>query len=288
MPMPDHSQPCLVCEETDFEFIYDNTLKRCRSCTHVSANMQADKEMLKKVYSTNYFLGEEYLDYVKEKNVLQVNFRKRLNRASALVSFNEKQSVMELGCAYGFFAEVLLQKFPFLVYAGLDIAEEACLHARTTLGVNCMTGDYLDYTDMAKYHHAFMWDVIEHLGSPALYVEKLAAAMEPSAKIYITTGDISALLPRLQKKKWRMIHPPSHLQYFTRKSMTRLLETRGFRVLKIIYPSTARSVRQVFFSLFMLNRKETRLKKFFYNLIPEKIYFPLNTFDIMFVIAEKK
>ena len=44
----------------------------------------------------------------------------------------------------------------------------------------------------------------------------------------------------------------------------------------------------IFYSLFMLNKKHSTLTEKLYNLIPDKWYFPFNTFDIMFVIAVKK
>jgi hypothetical protein len=94
------------------------------------------------------------------------------------------------------------------------------------------------------------------------------------------------LLPPLQGKNWRMIHPPSHIHYFTKKNLSRLLESQGFSISGSKYLPVYRSLRQVFYSLFLLNKKGSRMEKLL-DRIPTRWNFPLNTFDIIFLIAEK-
>ena len=134
-----------------------------------------------------------------------------------------------------------------------------------------------------------MWDVIEHLVNPMTVLEKISKNISPKGFIVITTGDIGALLPKLQGRKWRMISPPHHLHYFNRKSITKLLEKNGFQLIDISYPAVSRSLKQIFYSLFILNRKKYSviIKKIFEN-IPKTMHISLNTFDIMVVVAQKK
>jgi hypothetical protein len=133
-----------------------------------------------------------------------------------------------------------------------------------------------------------MWDVIEHLVNPEEFIQKASHETKKDGRIYITTGDISAWLPQRQKEKWRMIHPPTHVHYFTKKSISQLLDKHGFEIERISYPPVSRSIRVIFYSLFILNKKHNALFKWIYNLIPEKASIKLNTYDIMFVVAKKK
>ena len=132
-----------------------------------------------------------------------------------------------------------------------------------------------------------MWDVIEHLVNPEEFIKKASFETKRNGRIYITTGDISAWLPKKQKEKWRMIHPPTHVHYFTKNSITRLLNKHGYEIERISYPPVSRSIRVIFYSLFILNKKPFKLFQWIYKLIPEKASIKLNTFDIMFVIARK-
>ena len=68
----------------------------------------------------------------------------------------------------------------------------------------------------------------------------------------------------------------------------RVLSNNGYEVERITYPPVSRSIRVIFYSLFILNKKPSRLINWFYKLIPEKASIKINTFDIMFVIAKKK
>jgi SAM-dependent methyltransferase len=278
---------CVVCGGSDFKLIYNGTLKTCATCTHVVANMQVDKVFLETVYRENYFLGEEYVDYVKDKLILQRNFSRRLARLSSISTFRQGQRTLEIGCAYGFFGEVLVTKFPFLDYLGFDVVPQACHHAAHELKLNVKCVDFLDYPDPPVCTHVFMWDVIEHLSEPQRYIAKISGILEKGGKIYITTGDISAVLPRVQREKWRMIHPPSHLHYFSKKTLTMLLQKYDLRVVRIDYPAMARSLRQVYFSLFLLNKRLNGFKEFVYRHIPENASISVNTYDIMLAVAEK-
>jgi hypothetical protein len=132
-----------------------------------------------------------------------------------------------------------------------------------------------------------MWDVIEHLHNPHLYIQKVSETLAAGGHVYITTGDIAALLPRLQKRKWRMIHPPSHLHYFSKKTLSMLLARYGLNVTHVRYPGTARSLKQIYYSLYLLRKRETVFKKLVYAKIPERAFITLNTYDIMLVVAQK-
>ena len=278
---------CCVCGSDQFLALYDNTLRRCWSCGHVTANMCVNKELLRSVYSEKYFAGEEYVNYLEDKWVLQSNFSRRLQRLSGITRFTPGETVIEIGCAYGFFGELLLRRYPFVSYVGFEVVPEACQYGRQHFSLDIRCGDFLTLPDVPRCSHAFMWDVIEHLNAPQLYIEKISSLLQNNGKVYITTGDIDAFLPRWQGKKWRMIHPPSHLQYFSRKTLSLLLERYGLKTIHVSYPSTARSMRQIFFSLFLLKRRRKRWLQQIYRLIPRTAGVSVNTFDIMLVVAEK-
>lgn len=279
---------CLVCSNAAYHPIYQDTLLKCSSCGFVTANMNIDVKELEKVYTENYFKGEEYVDYLRDKGILQTNFKKRLNKIRKTIGFQNITSSLEIGCAYGFFAETLLQRIPKTKYVGYDIVPEAISYGRDILKQNVFCKDYLAVEHEQKMTDIFMWDVIEHLPNPEDFIEKVSTELESGGRIYITTGDIDRLLPRVQKQKWRMIHPPSHLHYFSKKTISALLEKKGFEIIDVSYPPVYRSIRLIFFSLFMLRKKPGKFVQKVYSWIPEKANIPLNTYDIMFVIAKRK
>jgi SAM-dependent methyltransferase len=278
---------CIVCGNREFVPIFSGTLKKCVNCRFVTANMEFSRELLQKTYSVNYFLGEEYLNYLLDKNTIQLNFNKRIHKIKKAVSSEVPVSnCLEIGCAYGFFGEIAKKTWN-TEYLGIDVVPEAVDYGKRELNLNLKNVDYLQEPAPDKpFTDVFMWDVIEHLQYPDKFLKKAWQELAPGGRIYITTGDFSALLPRLQGRKWRMIHPPSHLHYFSKNNLTRLLETAGFSVVAVSHLAVYRSVRQIFYSLFLLNKPEGRLNRLIEK-IPAGLNISLNTFDIVFIIAQK-
>jgi 2-polyprenyl-3-methyl-5-hydroxy-6-metoxy-1,4-benzoquinol methylase len=277
---------CPICTHSELIKIYNNTLIQCKNCSHVWADLSLDEEELRKIYAENYFKGEEYADYLSDKIILQTNFTKRLKSLNKLIDAPTFESVLELGCAYGFFGELILKNGN--KYVGYDISEDSIKYANENFGKYFNSKNYLiDDIQKDSFSDVFMWDVIEHLVNPEEFIKKASYETKRNGRIYITTGDISAWLPKKQKAKWRMIHPPTHVHYFTKNSITKLLNKYGYEIERISYPPVSRSIRVIFYSLFILNKKPFKLFQWIYKLIPEKASIKLNTFDIMFVIARK-
>jgi predicted TPR repeat methyltransferase len=249
--------------------------------------MQVDQAVLDAVYTENYFKGEEYLDYLEDQDVQRVNFLDRTNTYKKVSGTAPKQ-ILEIGCAYGLFGDVARKVWPESHYVGYDVVGEAIDHAQITLNLDARNQDYLTAAPEQKSDAIFMWDVIEHLQHPDKFIEKIATECTDGAYLSITTGDISAMLPRFQKRSWRMIHPPSHLHYFSRKTITELLESKGFDVVHCSYPAIKRSARLIYFGLFMLNKQAPNWVKKLHNAIPSRWAIGINTFDIMFIIARKR
>ncbi|MFC2104680.1 class I SAM-dependent methyltransferase [Bacteroidota bacterium] len=284
---------CLVCGANNFTVLYDSLLKKCSDCGFISYNATYNNSyLLNKIYTKDYFCGEEYLDYKTDKAVIQQNFKKKLRKTDSLLIKNPLpgfNNILEIGCAYGFFGELVKNNYNTTEYFGIDVVDEVINYACNEIQINAKKTDYLDLEKPAKpYTDIFLWDVIEHLQYPDKILGKAYNELENNGRIYISTGDISKLLPKIQGRNWRMIHPPSHLHYFSKKTMSHLLNKIGFDIVKIYYPPVSRSLKQIFFSLFLLNKpKPKKLFKHIYNIIPHNLYFSINTFDIMNIIAIK-
>jgi hypothetical protein len=84
-----------------------------------------------------------------------------------------------------------------------------------------------------------------------------------------------------------MIHPPTHLHYFSRSTITKLLERCGFDVARITTVGVARSLRQVLYSVLVLGFRRPALYERVATRIPATWGFTLNTFDIMHVVGRR-
>jgi hypothetical protein len=133
-----------------------------------------------------------------------------------------------------------------------------------------------------------MWDTIEHLARPDLYLAKAAALVPPGGVIAISTGDVGSLVARLRGARWRQIHPPTHLHYFSRDTLGRLLAAHGLDVCHVEYDGLYRSVDTMAFIVLTIKHRQEALYRLLkrLRLLDWNLY--LNLFDTMVVVARKR
>jgi hypothetical protein len=257
----------------------------CDGCRFVTADIAVSGAELEALYGANYFAGEEYHDYIAERRVIERNFRTRLKTLLAYVPDASRRRLFEIGSAYGFFLSVAQPHFSAV--EGIDISRDAVAYAAGQLGLTVHAGDFLEHTLSNPIDVACLWDTIEHLQSPDLYIEKLAAHTSPGAIVALTTGDIGSLVARLRGPKWRQIHPPTHLHYFSRDTIGRLLRRHGFKVRSCEYVGMHRSLDTMAYIVLNIKHNWAGLYRSLKGtgLLRWDIY--LNLRDIMFVVAEK-
>lgn len=231
---------CAACGSADAAPAFRG-LVSCRGCGLVYYPRAVPREELASLYGEGYFRGEEYLDYPADAEVHRANFRARVRDLRPWIA--DRSRVFEIGCAYGFFLDVARTVWRV---AGCDVSPAACAYARERLGLDVACGDFLALDLAAGEVDAFvLWDTIEHLGDPAAYLAKVATLTRPGGVLALTTGDLGSPLARFRGARWRQIHPPTHLWYFSRKTLSLLVEKHGFEVVACRRVGMWRSLGQV-------------------------------------------
>ncbi|MDX2166137.1 MAG: class I SAM-dependent methyltransferase [Deltaproteobacteria bacterium] len=274
--MPDS---CLVCDARQFE-PHLGILRRCRNCGFITAPVDEAIDPAT-LYGEAYFRGEEYLDYAADEAFIKRTLRPRLD---ALLAQRRGGRLLEIGAAYGFFLDLARPHFDVV---GFEISPAASAHARQRLGLDVRSEDFTrtGLDGVGPVDATVMWDVIEHLERPDRVIARVAALSKPGALLFITTGDIGSAVARWRGQRWRLIHPPTHLHYFSRPTITRLLERHGFQVRDIRAVPVVRSLRQMAYSILALRLGQRRAYAALERLIPATAGLTLNTYDIMQVTA---
>lgn len=278
---------CPLCSNTHkLETLWGTDKTRCPQCNLVYIRTMPSLAQLEAMYSAEFFKGSSaYANYIDEKESLQRNFQHRIH---TLLQYKRTGSLFEAGCAYGFFLELARQHWQV---AGMDIAEEAIDYARNTLGLDVRVGDFESYPlSPESYDIIAMWDTIEHLYDPFSAVKIAANALRPAGIIAFTTGDIGALIARIQGKRWRLVHP-THLYYFSKPAVTQLLEQNGLQIIHYSHVGNFRTLTQIAMLLTYGRTNHSWRHRLFDQIskihLLNQIKLSINLFDIMFVIAQK-
>lgn len=280
---------CEVCSGTSRASLFVKAgyeVVRCSDCGHVYVPLAlTDAELVRK-YETEFFSGGAYSDYARDREILQRNFVRFIERIRRY-DRGQGGSLFEVGAAYGFFLQ-LAQRY--WAARGVEISAPAASFARDTLGLDVACGDFLQLpVAPAAYDVVVMWDTIEHLRRPGAYVEKVAAILKPGGIFALTTGDVGSLVARIRGSRWRLYHPPFHLHYFSRRTISLLLERVGLQVVDVRMVGFFRSLDTILFRL--SQERASTVWRVLYALARRsrvnRVPVYLNVYDIMLVVARR-
>ena len=210
-------------------------LVRGPRCGHRQTEPMPADAVLQSAYA-----GAASEDYIDEEAGQRETARRALERIEARLTpvpiptgngGPRHRTLLDLGCWVGFLLSEAAERGWAAI--GVEPSEFASAYARDTLGLDVRTGDLFG-TDLPLGHFdaIVMGDVIEHLPRPDEALERMAALLRPGGIVWMALPDAGSLVARgLRGRWWSVI--PTHVQFFTRRSMRTLLERRGWTVLEI-------------------------------------------------------
>jgi SAM-dependent methyltransferase len=199
-------------------------IARCQSCGHMQLDPMPGEAMLARAYAE-----AESEDYIEEEVGQRATARATLERIEAHAA--RRGGLLDLGCWVGFLlAEARDRGWRTL---GVEPSEFASTYARERLGLEVITGD-ADATVLPEgaFDAVALGDVIEHLPNPGAALDRIRLLLAPGGVLWLAVPDAGSLLARMMGRRlWSVI--PTHVQYFTRDSITTLLRRHGFAVLEL-------------------------------------------------------
>ena len=136
--------------------------------------------------------------------------------------------LVDLGCWVGFLvAEAQSRGWEA---EGVEPSRFASAYARDTLGLNVQTAT-MHSADLPEgaFDAVVLGDVIEHLPDPGEALERTRRLLSAGGVVHLALPDAGSRVARMMQARWWSVLP-THVQYFTRASLTGLLARHGFVV----------------------------------------------------------
>ncbi|HNU08871.1 MAG TPA: class I SAM-dependent methyltransferase [Pyrinomonadaceae bacterium] len=256
-------------------------LHDCTRCGHRFTAIAADEKHVSEVYSDDYFSGggAGYSDYLAEGEML--NLRGRMY-AEKIAKFRpEPGKMLDVGAAAGF----ILRGFIDSGWqgTGLEPNAEMAKFGAKALGLHIRKGSLESIKTNDRFDLVSMIQVAAHFYDPRSAFEKARDLLVDDGLLLIETWNRESISARVFGKNWHEYSPPSVLQFFSEKGLTKFLETVGFEKIGGGRPSKKISGEHAR-SLLKYRIGDNRLLK----LIPAKINFPYPSEDLFWAVYRKK
>ena len=166
-------------------------------------------------------------EYLSQEDARRETFQWILNLMDGFVV--GERSLVEYGSNVGLFLDVASQAGWKAM--GVEPSTWAVETGRERFGVDLHEGTVEDYEIAHRPGAVVMLDVLEHVTDPAAVLERVSEVLSESGILVLTTVDTESLHSRARRANWPW-YIRSHLHYFTRESLTRMLRAAGLEMLE--------------------------------------------------------
>jgi SAM-dependent methyltransferase len=197
---------------------------RCERCGHMQLSQMPTETDLAEAYRE-----AESADYVQEEKGQRATASKIVER---IERHQRPGKLADLGCWVGFLPSEAERRGWKAV--GIEPSEFASAYARDRLGLDVRTAGLFDADDLgeSRFDAVFMGDVIEHIPAADLAIDRARHLLKPNGVFALALPDAGSRVARLLGRRWWSVIP-THVHYFTRGSITTLLDRKGFEVVEI-------------------------------------------------------
>jgi SAM-dependent methyltransferase len=153
--------------------------------------------------------------------------------ARSYLTYRQTGALLDVGCGFGAFldaAECVGWKA-----CGVEVASEpafiAARHHEVFHGF-LSDGPYRANTfDAVRLNN-----VIEHVSSPRAMVCDIRRVLRPGGLLHISTPNMGSFTEALQGVRWRYVQGENHIYLFDLKTLGKLLEAEGFKIVRVSTP----------------------------------------------------
>jgi len=201
-----------------------HSIVECRHCGLMYTNPRWNDEQL-----LDSYVAVEDSIYVEEREGRVLTFERHLRPLERLQSPPGK--LLDVGAHTGVFVEIAARNG--WDAWGVEPSRWAVEQARQR-GLNMVEGA-LGTAQLAdeSFDVVTMWDVIEHLHDPFAALKHASRLLRPGGLLVVHTMDIDSRFARVMGRRWPWLME-MHIYYFSRRTLSAMLEAAGFRVTRAV------------------------------------------------------
>lgn len=213
---------CDVCGHDAFDLVFEKEgfrHVRCTSCGLVFVNPRLKAHAQGQTISGTGAMTED---------VITSNQARRLRKEARLFDpYRSLNTLLEIGPGKGWF---LMEAGALGWETHAVEINELCVRRLRVQGIKRIHegGVHTWSPTLHSFDVIRMWDVIEHLESPSLALEKCALALRPGGLLTMATTNFASLSRIVNGPEWVYLNGCDHIVLFSPVTIARLLYKHGF------------------------------------------------------------
>jgi SAM-dependent methyltransferase len=225
----------------------DYQIDVCGSCGFAFVNPRPSLEFLMDFYATLGFGGdgrpqpvptkESVLALEAEDPNSTVDARRLVSTICELLPrTGSKSGFLDVGCGYGFFSREAVDR-GFEVTA-LDLATNKRKVCKEITGLDTLACSFEDFAGApGSFTAILMSQILEHVSDVNQWLTKAHDLLAEGGMLAIALPNFTNAFRFVLREKSPYIIPPEHLNFFSAKSLSLLLDKNGFKVERVQWVS---------------------------------------------------
>jgi len=290
---------CNLCGADDFKVVFEEgkaqvqRIVMCNNCELIYANPQKDNVSdveINHLRSEETNNEESEFDQFSPENhqYLKKQFLQLKDYSRILDSVEDKERGVFL--EIGSYAGILLNeaKKRSWTVIGIEPLEIPALYAEKKFGIRVIreyfeqAGLENDTIDVIVSCH-----VIEHVPDPASFVRKAYDLLKPGGNLILETPAYDSLMFKLLRHRERSMRCDGHLFFFTKKTLSGLVEKCGFKVIKHEKVGRTLTLDRLFYNFGIITGKKDFFQRLSGKMKLDKYIIRLNMRDMQRIYCQK-
>lgn len=219
------------------------TIWRCRAsnCGLEFASPQLDEDELRRIYAATYYPSTDNTRPVEYEPTYDSVARQVFLQLEGSLGPLKGLKLLDYGCGRGPLSYSALQLGIVPVGMEPDPVARSISKARVGMCVYSSLEELRSQDPSSQFDLVILWNVIEHLRQPWSELQEIRELLRPGGRLLVSTMNIRCLRALVERTRWESYENPTHLYYFDRASLERVLRCGGFHKVqewkpKIRYP----------------------------------------------------
>lgn len=219
---------CPVCDSSDtkIKFLKNGyKIVWCHACSHLFTDFEPTDDDVNQIYSDDYFFngGAGYEDYTLEKDML---IKRGSYYAQKIKEYIPGGKLLDIGAAAGF----ILKGFENNGWQGMGIEPNQRMveYGKNIVGVNLKKGTIETVELEGGFDLVVLIQVVAHIYDLQKALKKIYRLLKPGGCVLIETWNKDSLTARIFGKNWHEYSPPGTLNYFSKKTLNKLMSDNKF------------------------------------------------------------